>query len=90
MDGARQGKGKRNAASCCRVEAVVAVDERGQMVLPKEVRRKAGVGPGSKLALALWEKDGAVCCILLTPVEHLDLPLGSFLGEGEPKKEAKR
>ncbi len=28
-------------ASCCNVEAVVSVDERGQMVLPKEIREKA-------------------------------------------------
>jgi antitoxin PrlF len=25
-------------ASCCRVESLISVDERGQMVLPKELR----------------------------------------------------
>ena len=30
--------------SCCKVEAIVSVDERGQMVLPKELR-EAGAHP---------------------------------------------
>ena len=29
-------------AECCKVEAMVSVDERGQMVLPKEIRDKVG------------------------------------------------
>ncbi len=51
--------------TCCRVESLVSVDERGQMVLPKDVREKAGIFPGEKLALVLWEKEGEVCCIVL-------------------------
>jgi AbrB family looped-hinge helix DNA binding protein len=42
------------AGECCnsrRVESLVAVDERGQMVLPKDLRDKAGIRPGDKLAL---------------------------------------
>ena len=38
--------------SCCKVEALVSVDERGQMVLPKEVRDKANIKSGDKLAVA--------------------------------------
>ena len=49
----------------CRVEAILTVDERGQMVLPKDIRDRAGIQPGSKLALISWERDGAVCCISL-------------------------
>ena len=56
---------------CCRVEALVSIDERGQMVLPKELREKAGIQPGNKLALTTWEKDGEVCCITMTKVEEL-------------------
>jgi antitoxin PrlF len=51
--------------SCCKVEAVASVDERGQMVLPKEVREKAHIKPGDKLAVVVWEKAGKVCCINL-------------------------
>jgi AbrB family looped-hinge helix DNA binding protein len=51
--------------SCCKVEALVSVDERGQMVLPKEIRDKADIHAGDKLALVSWEKDGKVCCFTL-------------------------
>jgi len=58
-------------AECCKVEAVVRVDGRGQMVLPKELRAKANIRAGDKLAATSWEKDGKVCCITLTKVEEL-------------------
>jgi len=55
--------------SCCKVEAVVSVDDRGQMVLPKEIREKAKIRAGDKLAVISWEKDGEVCCISLVKAE---------------------
>ncbi|HEY4706348.1 MAG TPA: HgcAB-associated protein [Thermodesulfobacteriota bacterium] len=58
-------------AAGCRVEAVVSVDERGQMVLPKDLRERAGLKPGDKLAVATWEKGGEVCCITLVKVDDL-------------------
>ena len=51
--------------TCCKVEALISVDERGQMVLPKEMRERAGIQAGDKLALASWEKEGKVCCFIL-------------------------
>ena len=50
---------------CCKVEALISIDERGQMVLPKEIRDKADLHAGDKLALVNWEKDGKVCCFIL-------------------------
>ena len=44
---------------CCKVESVVSMDERGQMVLPKEIRDKARIRAGDKLALLTWEKEGS-------------------------------
>jgi AbrB family looped-hinge helix DNA binding protein len=61
--------GKNNAG--CKVESIISVDERGQMVLPKELRDKAKIGAGDKLAVTSWEKDGEVCCITLIKVEDL-------------------
>lgn len=55
---------------CCQVEAIVAVDERGQMVLPKEVREKAQIKAGDKLAIVIFEKDGKVCCVTLIKAEN--------------------
>ncbi|HEY91253.1 MAG TPA: AbrB/MazE/SpoVT family DNA-binding domain-containing protein [Dehalococcoidia bacterium] len=60
-----------DAEACCRVEALVSVDERGQMVLPKDLREKAGIHPGHKLAVTAWERDGTICWITLTKVEAL-------------------
>ena len=54
-----------------RVDAVLSVDERGQMVLPKEIRRRAGIEPGDKLALVSYENEGAVCCLWLMKTEQL-------------------
>jgi len=65
---------------CCKVEALVSVDERGQMVLPKELREKANIRPGDKLAVTTWEKDGKVCCISLTKAEELTEMVRATLG----------
>ncbi|HUU40691.1 MAG TPA: HgcAB-associated protein [Desulfatiglandales bacterium] len=58
-------------SQCCKVESLISVDERGQMVLPKNIRDKAGIKAGDKLAVVCWEKNGAVCCISLIKVEQL-------------------
>ena len=58
-----------SAISCCKVEALISVDDRGQMVLPKEIRQKARIQAGDKLAVISWEKDGEVCCISLVKAE---------------------
>jgi AbrB family looped-hinge helix DNA binding protein len=60
-----------SSCGCCQVEAVVSVDDRGQMVLPKEIREKAGIKPGDKLALIGWEEEGRLCCISLLKAEQL-------------------
>ena len=62
---------KNNKKSCCNVESVVTVDERGQMVLPKEIREKANIKAGGKLAVVTLEKDGKFCCIALIKTENL-------------------
>ena len=66
--------------SRCTVEAIVTVDERGQMVLPKELRTRAGISPGDKLATISWEKNGKVCCIMLIQVEQLTESVKSVVG----------
>ncbi len=65
---------------CCKVESVISVDERGQMVLPKEIRDKANIHSGDKLAVISMEKDGAVCCISLIKVEKLEEIVKDMLG----------
>jgi len=65
---------------CCKVESLISVDDRGQMVLPKEIREKANIRPGDKLALVSWEKDGEVCCISLIKSEDLMEMVKGLLG----------
>ena len=65
---------------CCRVESLISVDERGQMVLPKELRERAGIQPGDKLALISWEKEGEVYCFTLMKSDYLAERVKDFLG----------
>jgi len=66
--------------SCCQVEALIGVDERGQMVLPKEVRDKADIHTGDKLALVSWKKDGKVCCFTLIKADEFGDMVKGLLG----------
>lgn len=65
---------------CCKVESLVSVDERGQMVLPKEIRDKANIKPGDKLALVSWEKDGKLCCLTLVKADDFAGMVKGMLG----------
>ena len=56
---------------CCNIEAVVSIDERGQLVLPKDVREKANIKAGDKFAVLNVLKEGKVCCIMLIKADSL-------------------
>jgi len=77
------------AFGSCKVESLVTVDERGQMVLPKDLRDRAGIKGGDKLAVIGWEKEGKVCCLSLIRVEELSAMvkgvLGPLMGDLLPK-----
>lgn len=64
----------------CKVESLVSVDERGQLVLPKEIRERTGIRGGDKLAVVTWEKGGEVCCLSLIRVEALTGMVKNLLG----------
>ncbi len=63
----------------CKVESIVSIDERGQMVLPKELRDKANIRAGDKLAILSWDKGGEICCIYLIKAESLADRVKDFL-----------
>jgi len=75
-----RAKDKNDRSQCCKVESIVSVDERGQMVLPKEVRDAAGIRPGDKLALVMWKKGEEVCCMSLIKVDALTGMVKGMLG----------
>ena len=56
---------------CCRIDAVITMDAKGQIVLPKNLREKANIKPNEKLAVVACEKDGEVCCIMMVKAEML-------------------
>lgn len=67
-------KKKENAGQdlpCCAVESVVSVDERGQMVIPKEVRESAGLKPGDKMAVIMWRGKDSSCILTLIKTDEL-------------------
>jgi AbrB family looped-hinge helix DNA binding protein len=65
---------------CCKVESVVSIDDRGQMVLPKEIRDKAEIHAGDKLAIISWENGDKVSCISLIKVEDFSEMVKGILG----------
>jgi len=71
---------KKSLGACCKVESIVTVDERGQMVLPKDTREKADIHAGDKLALIGWKKDGKICCLSLIKADDLSGMVKETLG----------
>ena len=57
--------------SNCSVESVVTVDLKGQIVLPKGLRERAGFVPNGKIALVSLENEGKICCVIMIKAEKL-------------------
>jgi AbrB family looped-hinge helix DNA binding protein len=55
----------------CRIDAVITMDVKGQIVLPKDLREKANMKANDKIAVVACEKDGEVCCIMMVKAEKL-------------------
>jgi AbrB family looped-hinge helix DNA binding protein len=68
------------ASAGYRVESVVRIDARGQLVLPKDVRERAGFRAGDRLALISWESGGKVQGVSIMKVEVLTELVRSTLG----------
>jgi antitoxin PrlF len=66
--------------SRCQVESLVSIDERGQMVIPKEVRDRAKIKAGDKLALISWSRGDDVICFSLMKADDLGLFIKDHLG----------
>ncbi len=71
---------------CYKVEAIVSVDDRGQMVLPKGVREKFGLESGDKLAVVIMEKEGKICCIQLLKAQSFSDPVKDIVGAANRSK----
>ena len=77
----RQGDNMVNCDSdICRIDAVVTIDVKGQIVLPKDLREKANFKPNDKIAVVACEKEGTVCCIMMVKAEMLAGAVSKTLG----------
>jgi len=56
-----------------KVEAILAIDARGQILIPKDVREQAQMNVGDKLALISNNHEGKICCLYLIPVNDLSI-----------------
>lgn len=65
---------------CCKVDAIVTVDSKGQIVLPKDLRERAKLKPDDKLALIGCEQDGEICCIMMVRADDLGSSVKVMLG----------
>jgi AbrB family looped-hinge helix DNA binding protein len=72
--------GNENCCDCCKVEAVVSIDERGQMVLPKELRDKANIKAGEKMAVVSLSNNGKVSCLAMIKAEEISGMVKTLLG----------
>jgi len=55
----------------CKIDAIITMDAKGQIVLPKDLREKADLKAADKIAVVSWEKEGKVCCIVMIKAERL-------------------
>jgi antitoxin PrlF len=74
------GADAKSKSSCCQIMAVVSVDERGQMVLPKAVRDAFGIKAGDRLAAVAMGTGEHKCCLSLMKVDELEEGVRSKLG----------
>ena len=56
---------------CFRIDAVISMDAKGQIVVPKDLRERADIKPNEKLAVVACEKNGEVCCLIMVKAERL-------------------
>ena len=64
-----------NVNSCnddaCKIDAIITMDAKGQIVLPKDLREKADLKAADKIAVVAYEKEGKICCIVMIKAERL-------------------
>lgn len=64
---------------CYEIEAVVSFDDRGQLVLPKDLRKKFDLKAGEKFLLASCTDKSGLCCFTLVKTNSLNHLVGNAL-----------
>jgi AbrB family looped-hinge helix DNA binding protein len=68
------------AAPRCRIEALVSIDAKGQILLPKEIRKRAGLRSGDKLAVIICESGDRISRITLVKADEFAETAREMLG----------
>lgn len=76
----KQGCCTPSTAECCKVESVVTIDDRGQMILPKDLREKVGLIAGDKLVIASSMKDGKLGFLMMFRADDFGDMVKDFVG----------
>jgi len=69
----------RHETTCCRIDAIVSIDSKGQVVLPKDIRQRMELKPNDKLALIDYERNGETCCIIIIKAKELEKTVNQTL-----------
>lgn len=75
-----QSKTSKKSDACCEIEAIVSFDERGQLVFPKDVRKKFDLKAGEKFAMVSCTNEKGLCCFTLVKTSQLNELVGQSLG----------
>lgn len=67
-------------STCCNIDSVLTLDDRGQIIIPKDIRKKFDLSPGDKLALVSCEEEGELCCFTLIKTDRMKTMVKSLLG----------
>ncbi|MBT8231261.1 MAG: AbrB/MazE/SpoVT family DNA-binding domain-containing protein [Saprospiraceae bacterium] len=62
------------------IEAIVSCDDRGQLVLPKDIRNKLDIQPGDKLAVLKCSNSNNENCLTLIKTDSLEQLVKTYLG----------
>ena len=65
---------------CCKLEAVVTVDNKGQILLPKDLRKTQNIHAGDKFAIVNVGNSANNCCLILMKTNRLNPMVKNFLG----------
>ncbi len=61
------------AVSCCEIEGIVQIDSRGQIVLPRDLRKDAGLTEGTKLVVVRLQSKGEIAGICLYKTDKFNI-----------------
>jgi antitoxin PrlF len=59
-------------SECCKVVALVTVDKKGQILLPKDLRDNEDIKEGDKFAIINVGPGGSPCCLILMKADILE------------------